>query len=772
MISPADWRLKTCLWTAAAITILQLLLSILGSYGIHIPVLNQVAGFIFVTFVPGVLLLRILRIHNINPVESVAYATGLGLFCMMLCGALINFLLPLAGIMQPVTPLPVAVSLSMLNLLLIGIAWLRDRHYQPAATEKLKLDISPALLMLLVLLIIILGVLVLDKTGNNAVLMLGILAIAAVFVLGALRRFIGENIFPAAIYIISLALLYQTTLISPYLTGSDIYFEYQFYQHTALTGIWDFNVPGTINSCLSIVMAVPVYAQMLHLDGVWVFKAVYPLIFSLVPLVMYRFLRIQIGRLPSFLSVFFFISVPVFSLELISLGRQQFAELFFTLLILLLVEGRIGKAPKTAMLIIFAMGVTISHYTLGFINFVYLAALVALVFILRNRLFRTAWDRLTSRTGGLPPQLSGSTDNSLPTATLLIAVIVIFMLSFSWYALVASGSNLEFFTATLVILMQKIGVNIEGLVNNSGVASQYIFAGQGDVLISAALGMDFGQVSWQGKIFRIIQYITQLLIIAGCLRMIIKPSGLKFKREYIAFSFISALMLAGCIVLPWFSNILNITRWYHIALITLSPFLVLGAQSLWELGAWTVYRIRKQAGRLTGGNGSRYLPYLAIIILLPYFVITSGLVFEWSEQKSTNVIDTPYSIALSGHRLDLAGLFNKQDGAAALWLSRNTCDNTTVYTDVHARKIVLFQDYPPHLNIHYFDRKDTGFRDGYVFFTTWNATRDQMAFVNAGRPGMREHLSAENIPGLADALHTGNRVYINGGSEIYQIRAR
>lgn len=773
MLSPSDWRLKTCLWFAGITSALQLLLVILGLSGIFIPVLNQVTGFIFITFVPGILLLRIMRLYDINPVESIAYMVGLSLFSMMCCGAFINFVLPLTGMAHPITPLTVAISLSVLYAVLMVAAYLREPRVQTVRrVTPTAIDIKPVLLLLLLLILMILGVLVLEKTGSNMALVICIIAVALVFCLGIFKRVITEDVFPFAIFTISLVLLYQTTLISPYLIGSDIYFEYQFSRDAAQTGIWNYTLPGTINSCLSIVMAVPVFSQMLHLDSAWIFKAVYPLIFSLVPVVMYRFMRIQTGKITAFLAVFFFMSVPTFSLELISLGRQQFAELFFVLIILLLIDRKIGSITKTIILVIFSLGVTVSHYTIGFINMAYLATMIFLLLIMRSQPFIKIWGKITAGTGGLPLTLRYLGQDALPLRLLSISFAVVIVFSLAWYGLVASGSNLQFFTGTLVVLLQKIGLNVQGLALLDGNASQYLFAGQGDVLISAALGLDFGQVSLQGQFFRIIQYITQVLIIAGCIRLIIKPSGLALCREYIAFSLVSALLLGACIFLPWFSNILNITRWYHIALITLAPFLVIGARSLWELGGWALNKLKASSGQPALLIGNSFLYYVALLIILPYYIFTSGLVYEACSQNDTNVIDTPYSIALSSNRLDLSGIFNRQDGAGASWLSHNTGDNTTVYTDVHARKIILFQDYPCHLAVTEFKHKDMQIEDGYVYFTTWNVQKDELAFTNTGRPGMREHLGATDVPGLAETIQSGNRIYVNGGSEVYRVYIR
>lgn len=766
MVSPADWRLNTSLWLAGAITALQLLLSILSLFGLHIPVFNQVTGFLFIAFIPGLLLLRILRVNRVNPLESVTYIVGLSLFCSMICGALINFVLPRLCLTSPLTALPAVISLSVMTALLAIVAWLRESRVQPVRpVEKITLDPLACALLLLLLLLAILGLLVLNRTGSNAFLIILIITICLYFCLGLFKRGIAETAYPAAVYIIGLVLLYQSSLISPYLTGSDVYYEYHFYRMAASNGVWDFTLPGTINSCLSIVMGVPLFSLMMNLDGIWVLKAVYPVIFSLVPLIMYRFIRIQAGKKVAFLSVFFFMSMPTFSLEMVSLGRQQFAELFFTLIILLLIERKIYGPTKAVMLIVFALGVSVSHYTLGFINLACLGALPVLLIIMRSRIFINIWGRLTKCTGGLPLQLRYTGTDSLPISYLVPVFIASLVLSLVWYAVAAGGSNLEFFVGTLIMLMQKIGVNLEGLAALRGAAAEYLLAGKNDVIVSAALGLDFSQVSPPGQAFRIIQYITQILIVAGCTGLLIKPSGLNFGREYICYSLLAAAMLAGCIVLPWFSNILNITRWYHIALITLCPFIVIGARTLWELGAWLWARWKHLTPE--PAISDRYVKWLALLIILPYFVFTSGLVFELAGQSDTNVIDTPYSFSLSSHRLDLAGNFNRQDGAAALWLSQNACDNSTVFTDVHAFRMIEFEDYPPRLRTAFFNRNSGTYSGGYIFFTAWNTRKDELAFFNEGRPGMREHLGVEEIKGLNEILHRGNRLYINGGAEIY-----
>ena len=97
---PNDWKIKACLLLCGGLVLIQVLLTITAAAGLDIPILRQVVGFIFLTFIPGILLLRILRVHEINTTESVAYSVGLSVTLVMFSGAIINFLLPPFNVTQ------------------------------------------------------------------------------------------------------------------------------------------------------------------------------------------------------------------------------------------------------------------------------------------------------------------------------------------------------------------------------------------------------------------------------------------------------------------------------------------------------------------------------------------------------------------------------------------------------------------------------------------------------------------------------------------------
>ncbi|MCX6008882.1 MAG: hypothetical protein NTW48_02375, partial [Chloroflexi bacterium] len=79
MTPPNDWQIKKCLVLSGSLLLATWGLIGLGALGLDIPVLRQAVAVIFLSFVPGLLLLRILRIHNIGIIESLLYSVGLSL---------------------------------------------------------------------------------------------------------------------------------------------------------------------------------------------------------------------------------------------------------------------------------------------------------------------------------------------------------------------------------------------------------------------------------------------------------------------------------------------------------------------------------------------------------------------------------------------------------------------------------------------------------------------------------------------------------------------
>jgi len=136
----SDWEIKRCLRLALAILLAVLGLVGLAALGFDIPILRQVVGFIFLTFIPGILILRIFKIHNIGAVESLLYSVGLSIAFIYIAGLFGNFVLPLMGIAKPISLLPMTATLAVFTLILGAVAYKRDKDFS-AVDSKSHFDI-------------------------------------------------------------------------------------------------------------------------------------------------------------------------------------------------------------------------------------------------------------------------------------------------------------------------------------------------------------------------------------------------------------------------------------------------------------------------------------------------------------------------------------------------------------------------------------------------------------------------------------------------------
>jgi len=753
------------LFTMLAAILIFILLIGLSALGIDIPVLRQLLGFILLTFVPGLQVLLIFRVRNVNPVEYIVYALGLSLALLMFTGTLINFTLPYIGISNPLTTIPMIVSVSIITAVLAAIAYYRNRTpgFQLKIVLPAKASYVPILVFILLVSLTILGAFIVTAFQNNIILIICLLIIAVVALVISAGKFVKVDLFPLAIFCFSLCGLYQTTLISPYLVGSDIFTEFMYQGLVTHAGAWDYTLAHQVNTCLSIVILAPSYAQILNIDSIWVFKAIYPLFFSFMPVAMYRALRMQIGPEKAFLAVFLFLSIPTFALEMISLCRQQVAELFFILFILLLCDRRLTANTKIAMSVIFTCSIAASHYALCFITLIYFVLALVLIPFMRSKYFLSCWGWITSKTGGLPDIITPSEIKKLPITAVIIPAIVYLIFVFIWYRVVGSGINLEFLSGIWTTFSAALTRVIIRVLTGAGNLLDYALTSQADLLVKTALGMDFGQASWLGKLFRVLQYTVQILTMIGCLRLIIWPKGFNFRIEFLALSLISAALLVACIIVPNFSSILNATRWYHLAMVTLSPFCIIGGQTIWQVVTVLISKFKNNTAlQSTLRVNQGFYTVLTALVLVPYFLVSSGLAFEIIKQETADRIDAPYSIALSSYRLDLAGILNLQDGTAAKWLDQR--EDATVLTDHHSRKIFsIFNS-----NTEFSDIPTDGvYRPGYVYLSSWNNIKGEMSFATSGKPGLREHLKLYEITGLPVHLNNSDRIYINGGAAIY-----
>jgi uncharacterized membrane protein len=356
-------------------------------------------------------------------------------------------------------------------------------------------------------------------------------------------------IIPVLLYLISLSLLYSTSMQGFYLVGSDIHSEY--YIASRMYDGWDISYPHLYNASISTTLIAPWISKFLMIDLVVVFKMIYPAIFALVPVILYFVYRKVIGQWKAIFAILFFISMPVFFMEMPQLPRQQIAEVFLCIVILLLISD---LEYKIFLIVPCVAIIPMLHYSIGFATIAFLLTMLV-VKLINSKL---KW------------QLIGS--SKISYTGLIVSLTVAIVITAVWGLNVADGMSLR--AISNIFYVGHVSTVSDSVTTQIPMATATI---KSDGIISAAMGFDiFNGTSTWGKVFRVIQWITQILVILGCFRLLFRYREYKFSSEFIAGIGASAMLLVLCLTIFGFSGLLGISRFYHLSLIFLAPMFAIG----------------------------------------------------------------------------------------------------------------------------------------------------------------------------------------------------
>lgn len=753
-----SWEIKKFIRIVLAIQLAVLVLVSLAALGFDVPILRQIVGFLFLTFVPGLLILRLLKLHRLGAIETLLYSVGLSIAFVMFTGFFMNMLYPLIGISRPISILPVIITITFIVLILCAIVYKRES----AGKESLPYNnpirwselLSPPVLFLLMLPVIsALGAYLVYLQHGNTVLLLLLALIALTTVLVAFGKFILVKLYPLALVTIGIALLWHWSLVSPGFFGYDIHLEYMAQSQVLSNSSWDYSIPGTVNAMLSIVMLAPIYSLILNLDTVWIFKIIYPLFFSLVPLALFQAYRKQTGDKIAFLTAFFFMSMPVFFSEMMQLARQQIAELFLALAILLFVSKEMATLKKATLLIIFSLSIVVAHYGLSYIYILYLLTALPLLFLWRSTTARGLWERIAARFSKFrhrvsithqPPKLKSEPP---PRSTLTATYVILFIVfCLAWYMYATSGS---IFGAVV-----RVGDHIY----NTLTADFFLLEAR-DPHITQALAltpMRAREIEWE--IARVIQYVTQVFIVVGIIGLIANWRKTKFYPEYAVLSLVSMGLIAICIIVPHFASKLNMSRIYHITLFFLAPFFILGGIATFR---W-LFRMLRLRQLL---DDHAFLKLVVIFVIIPYFLFTTGFIFQLSGA-------TPGSMALALYQADWL-ISTDAEAQACQWAGNNIESNVKIYADRFGIFMLSFggmrgvSKWIP-LSLSGLssepDKIDPG---AYIFLRRWNTVHgEMMLFEKAGGQLIQVYKDIKGDADMANTLQERNRIYDNGSAQV------
>lgn len=683
---------------------------LLDIIGLNIPIIRQLFSFICILFIPGILILRVLKLYNLGNAESFLYAVGLSLSFLMFLGLFINKIGPFLGIYHPMSPKYYVILFSTVTVILCFLCYkINTNLLELSFIDASKIFSAQTLYLLLLPLLAIIGTYLVNFYQNNILLLFVIILIVFTVLITTFYDVIPKELYPLAVFSISLSLLFHNSLISMYVTGWDIQLEYYTSNLVVLDSYWNSSLASNVNAMLSIVMLAPIFSYMTNMKLVWVFKILYPFIFSLLPVGLYEVYRKQTSDKISFLSVFFFMSLFVFYTEMLQLARQQIAEFYLVLILLLIQNQNINRMKKSFLMIIFGFSLALSHYGLSYI---FMGSMILEYFFVY-----------------IYSSFSKYKNNySMPNFTVNFVILYV-IFSISWYLFISSSSSID----SIVRISSHIIDNVYTEFLNPSSSEGLL------LILKSTHPSIFHQL---GKLLHL---CSQFFIFIGII------SSLFFKDEYIKFRAKSApidliyfLILIAGIVIPFFASSLNTSRLYHISLIFLSPYCVIGGIIFAKM---IIYKFRFNWMEI---SSEKALNVLSVFFAI-FFIFNCGLIYEV-------INDEPTSVSLSN--IDYP-CFNEQEAIGCSWLYSNKNNNGCIFADFY--RYLLFSSKFEKSQLSYVSNEVPYLKGHYTFFGTRNILENQVLISQ--KEGVKNRLIYVNLNNLPE--YKNKKIYSNGGSQIY-----
>jgi uncharacterized membrane protein len=625
-----DWKIKNLIIIVLSLQCFLWGLLLLESYGIKIPILRELCGFIYIAFVPGVLILRVSRLHKLSTVETVLYSVGLSLALSMFIGFFISFLYPIIGIDKPLSPIPIMVTLGIVISSLCVLSYKLDENF----FETEKIDIkdylnNKTLFLFLIPFLSIFGSYFINYYNNNLITIFLLIIIGLIILLAGFNK-IPTKLYPLTILVLSLSLLFHNSLISNYIGGFDIQREYFVANSILINFKYELIFPPNLvfftdaNSLLSITTLPAMIYHVCGIKLVWIFKVIYPLLFILVPLGLYRLFKDQTNSNVAFFACIYFITSYSFFYNMIQLMREIIGEIFLVAILLLIFNKVIDVNKKSLLMVIFLFSLAVSHYGLAYIFLAIIIGFYVLQYI-------TNW-------------LKGYRNYQITLNYVLLFITFVL----AWYIY---NSNSSVFISIVTIFDNIINAFMSDFFNPDLIQGYSIIVSKNTYLNTLA---------------KYIYLVSQFLIIVGILGFIFKFSDkfnkiFKFRdifdemnidNGFYFFACVNVFLLISCIILPYFALSLDTVRIIQIAIIVLSPFMVMG-----------FLIIIKMINNFINKNYNFY-PYKLISIFLVIFLFFNvGLVQEAFQE--------PYKPTMAFKSVNDPPIFNEEEIGSAKWITQN-----------------------------------------------------------------------------------------------------
>ena len=306
---------------------------------------------------------------------------------------LVNFGAPLVGYHRPLAEVPLAAGFALVNLLIGALSPQCDaRPVGPGPGPASCPACGPSRgYGALCLVLAVAGATRLNNGLGPQVSMVAYTAIAGLLALLLIRheRYAVE-VLELGVFLGAAALLLLTSLRGWLITGHDIQVEYEVYRLNLGGGHWVISdYPTSYNACLSITLLPLALTKLTAISAAGVWKIVFPLMFAVAPVALFRSVHNLASRQVALLSAALFLTFPTFFTDMAYMARQEIAFVVLGAAAVVMSERQRDARLRRYAMIPLLVGIVLAHYATAYV----------LVMVLGSGVVVTAAWRLLDRIG-------------------------------------------------------------------------------------------------------------------------------------------------------------------------------------------------------------------------------------------------------------------------------------------------------------------------------------------------------------------------------------
>ena len=331
----------------------------------EIPLLLPISAMIILCIIPGFLLCLLFKIRVTDIYENFLYSFGLSIIFDLILALLINTLLPVLGFNEPLSTQNLQITFSTIILFLTLLIFYTDNvpSFSFKMTKIFRIEKIILIFGFMIITFFFIGIYFLNVNNTQFFIIFSILLFPLLLIFLIVHHNNSFNrIYPVIIYLISFSLLMLLSLRSNYIVGVDTHEEYYFFYTTFSKSIWIPNPSLLLSSALSISLLPVIFEKFLNIDPQLLYKILFPLIYSVTPLIIYVITKKYVDELFALICSCFFMFQQFF-IQTTANSRTAIAVFFFALAVLVICNKELSNIKKYVMLLLFITGSVFSHYT-------------------------------------------------------------------------------------------------------------------------------------------------------------------------------------------------------------------------------------------------------------------------------------------------------------------------------------------------------------------------------------------------------------------------